>query len=218
MGRRGQKGVDGLIIHDLITLAHRAAIADAVMISGDEDLLEAIESAQASGTRVQLLEIPIGGIARDLLRAVDRRQLLDETFWTTHLQQAMPTPAAAEESAATSALTVAELPSFEPPGGVTMTRPPYAPARRPAWLDEPMPSIDVETIGVEFAHTVLAESDGETIADLLAERPLLPTDLDRRLLRAADRWLSEPQRRALRDAFWITVEAGASADEVGGSR
>src|SRR3954453_15753140 len=69
----GQKGVDGLIIHDLITHAYRRTIDDAVVISGDEDLLDAIESAQAHGTRVHLLEIPIGGIADALLRAVDRR-------------------------------------------------------------------------------------------------------------------------------------------------
>ena len=82
--RDGQKGVDGLIIHDLITHAYRRTIDDAVVLSGDEDLLDAIESAQANGTRVHLLEVPIGGIADGLLRAVDRRGLLDELFWKEH--------------------------------------------------------------------------------------------------------------------------------------
>ena len=78
--RQGQKGVDGLIIHDLITHAYRRTIDDAVVISGDEDLLDAIESAQANGTRVHLLEIPIGGIAEAMLqsgeKSRDRRRIL----------------------------------------------------------------------------------------------------------------------------------------------
>lgn len=88
--RDGQKGVDGLIIHDLITHAYRRTIDDAVVLSGDEDLLDAIESAQANGTRVHLLEIPIGGIADPLLRAVDRRGQLDEQFWKEQFQLIQP--------------------------------------------------------------------------------------------------------------------------------
>lgn len=45
----GQKGVDGLIILDLITLARNRAVDVAVLISGDEDLRESALHAQSFG-------------------------------------------------------------------------------------------------------------------------------------------------------------------------
>jgi uncharacterized LabA/DUF88 family protein len=41
-----QKGVDSLVVTDLIELARNRAIADAVMVSGDEDLRVAVQVAQ----------------------------------------------------------------------------------------------------------------------------------------------------------------------------
>ncbi len=57
-----------------------------MVVSGDEDLLETIESAQTCGTRVRLVEISIGGIGKALVRAVDRRRLVGEAFWQAHLR------------------------------------------------------------------------------------------------------------------------------------
>jgi uncharacterized LabA/DUF88 family protein len=50
-----QKGVDSRIVTDLIDLAQKHAIADAVVVSGDADLAVGIEIAQRSGVRVGLL-------------------------------------------------------------------------------------------------------------------------------------------------------------------
>jgi uncharacterized LabA/DUF88 family protein len=52
-----QKGVDSLIVTDLIELARNKAIADAVLISGDEDLRIAVQVAQTYGVRVHILAI-----------------------------------------------------------------------------------------------------------------------------------------------------------------
>ena len=126
--RDGQKGVDGMIIHDLITLAYRQTIEEAVVISGDEDLLDAIESAQSYGTRVHLLEIPIGGIADALLRSVDRRDTLDESFWRGHLGRREPEQAP---------MPVAPVPAAE---AALVTRSPAglaAEAASPAVQDRP---------------------------------------------------------------------------------
>ncbi|MCS0634418.1 NYN domain-containing protein [Streptomyces sp. LP05-1] len=49
-----QKGVDSLIRSDLETLARHRAISDAALVGGDEDLVSAVEAAQAYGTRVHL--------------------------------------------------------------------------------------------------------------------------------------------------------------------
>jgi uncharacterized LabA/DUF88 family protein len=53
----GQEGVDELLAHDLLTLSRNRAIADAVLLTGDDDLRAAVEEAQSFGVRVQLLGI-----------------------------------------------------------------------------------------------------------------------------------------------------------------
>lgn len=52
-----QKGVDSLIITDMITLARNSAISDAVLVSGDEDLRVGVQQAQEFGVRVHLVGI-----------------------------------------------------------------------------------------------------------------------------------------------------------------
>lgn len=52
-----QKGVDSLIVTDMITLARNRAMADAVLLSGDEDLRVGVQQAQELGVRVHLLGI-----------------------------------------------------------------------------------------------------------------------------------------------------------------
>lgn len=52
-----QKGVDSLIVTDMINLARNRAIADAVLLSGDEDLRVGVQQAQEFGVRVHLLGI-----------------------------------------------------------------------------------------------------------------------------------------------------------------
>ncbi len=52
-----QKGVDSLIVTDMITLARNRAISDAVLVSGDEDLLVGVQQAQEFGVRVHLVGI-----------------------------------------------------------------------------------------------------------------------------------------------------------------
>jgi len=52
-----QKGVDSLIVTDMITLARNRAMANAVLLSGDEDLRVGVQQAQEFGVRVHLLGI-----------------------------------------------------------------------------------------------------------------------------------------------------------------
>lgn len=53
MGR--QKGVDSLIVTDLIALARNQAVTDAVLLSGDKDVRIGVEIAQGYGVRVHLV-------------------------------------------------------------------------------------------------------------------------------------------------------------------
>jgi hypothetical protein len=50
-----QKGVDSLIVTDVIDLARNRAIADAILVTGDEDLRIAVQVAQSFGVRVHIL-------------------------------------------------------------------------------------------------------------------------------------------------------------------
>jgi hypothetical protein len=52
-----QKGVDSLIVTDLIELARLKSISDALLISGDEDVRVGVQIAQSYGVRLHLLGI-----------------------------------------------------------------------------------------------------------------------------------------------------------------
>jgi len=52
-----QKGVDSLIVTDLVELARLKSICDAVLLSGDEDVRIGVQIAQSYGVRVHLLGI-----------------------------------------------------------------------------------------------------------------------------------------------------------------
>src|ERR1700704_5572016 len=93
--RGQQKGVDANIRADMEALARHRAITDAVLIAGDEDMVPAVEAAQAFGVRVHLwgIEPPYGtnqaerlvwesdtgaGLARSFLEPYFARQLAPE--------------------------------------------------------------------------------------------------------------------------------------------
>jgi hypothetical protein len=52
-----QKGVDSLIVTDMITLARNGAMADAVLLTGDEDIRVGVQQAQEYGVKVHLVGI-----------------------------------------------------------------------------------------------------------------------------------------------------------------
>ncbi|MCC6466119.1 MAG: NYN domain-containing protein [Planctomycetes bacterium] len=52
-----QKGVDSLIVTDLINLARNRAMADVLLLTGDEDIRVGVQQAQEFGVRVHLLGV-----------------------------------------------------------------------------------------------------------------------------------------------------------------
>ena len=68
-----QKGVDSLIVTDLVELARNHAITDAVLLSGDEDLRIGVQIAQSYGVRVHLIGIEPsrGSQSHSLLQEAD---------------------------------------------------------------------------------------------------------------------------------------------------
>jgi hypothetical protein len=63
-----QKGVDSMVVSDLIELSRNGAIADAVLLSGDEDMRIAVQLAQAYGARVHLLAV--GDVSRTVSQSL----------------------------------------------------------------------------------------------------------------------------------------------------
>jgi uncharacterized LabA/DUF88 family protein len=76
-----QKGVDSLIVTDLIELARLKSITDALLLSGDEDVRVGVQIAQNYGVRVHLLGI-------EPIRSSQSQQLLQEADTTTEWERA----------------------------------------------------------------------------------------------------------------------------------
>ena len=58
-----QKGVDSLLVTDLIDLARNQAIADAYIVTGDGDMRIAVQIAQGFGVRVHLINLEPAGVS-----------------------------------------------------------------------------------------------------------------------------------------------------------
>src|SRR3984893_87941 len=81
--RGQQKGVDANIRADMEALARHRAITDAVLIAGDEDMVPAVEAAQAFGARIHrwAIEPPYGTTqAERLVWESDTVDVLDSAF------------------------------------------------------------------------------------------------------------------------------------------
>jgi uncharacterized LabA/DUF88 family protein len=81
--RGQQKGVDAQIRADMEALARHRAITDSVLIAGDEDMVPAVEAAQAFGVRVHLwgIEPPYGtNQAERLVWESDTVDVLEAAF------------------------------------------------------------------------------------------------------------------------------------------
>src|SRR6516164_10033125 len=85
--RGQQKGVDAQIRADMEALARHRAITDAILIAGDEDMVPAVEAAQAYGVLVHLwgVEPPFGtNQAERLVWEADTFGELDRAFLEPH--------------------------------------------------------------------------------------------------------------------------------------
>jgi uncharacterized LabA/DUF88 family protein len=208
--RGQQKGVDAQIRADMEALARHGAVTDAVLVAGDEDMVPAVEAAQAFGVRVHLwgIEPPFGtNQAERLVWESDTVEVLDRPFlepYFTRVTPAEPVPHAAL------------APSVPSPSQLFGERPPR-PAVRPAHGGvTPLPSRlgpdreRVEEAGEHVAQKWILTRGEDNIRDLLPG-PILPPVIDKELLVEAEKELGlslrpyQEAREWLRDAFWARV-------------
>jgi uncharacterized LabA/DUF88 family protein len=150
-GRRAQKGVDADLHADMTELARNKAAADFVLLTGDEDLLRAVEEVQKYGVRLHLWGVDSppesSNQSLELIMAADRRRVLDAPFLQA-LYTVIPDPAelaagVAEVAAASEREeAVPELPSEPPSADVPHVPTPaeIAALHKPAAPGKPMPS------------------------------------------------------------------------------
>jgi uncharacterized LabA/DUF88 family protein len=221
--RGQQKGVDAQIRADMEALARHRAITDAILVAGDEDMVPAVEAAQAFGVRVHLwgVEPPYGtNQAERLVWESDTVEVLERSFMEPYFtrQLAEPAQGAASEPAparvgpAIPAQTV-QAPS---PAQVFGERHLSRPFSRPlpvTHLSSARLGPDrerVEEAGEHVAQKWILTRGEDNIRDLLPG-PILPPVIDKELLVDAEKELGlslrayQEAREWLRDAFWARV-------------
>lgn len=229
LGRIGvegeQKGVDLRIGLDMVGHSRNGAIDSIYLLSGDDDLTEAVEEAQAQGVQVTIVAVPAKdglshGVSRHLLRAADALEVISEDVLgntITAVGTSVPLAAHAEVPApATLAkpnpATIPRRPVASSTAAVAYRSgpgtTPYIALEHAQTSDELKSTIDGVVRRTYDAWAVTATPAQH--ADLLSGRPSIPRDLDRALLfdlsaALGDENLSDPVRFNLRARFWDTV-------------
>jgi uncharacterized LabA/DUF88 family protein len=227
--RGQQKGVDAQIRADMEALARHRAITDAILVAGDEDMVPAVEAAQAYGVRVHLwgVEPPYGtNQAERLVWESDTVDVLERSFLEPYFTRQItpdPAPAAAAAAAADASLVRAGQAVPVPTGQVAPSpaqvfgeRHASRPMSRPlpiAHLSAARLGPDrerVEEAGEHVAQKWILTRGEDNIRDLLPG-PILPPVIDKELLVDAEKELGlslrayQEAREWLRDAFWARV-------------
>jgi len=218
--RGQQKGVDAQIRADMEALARHRAITDAVLVAGDEDMVPAVEAAQAFGVRVHLwgIEPPYGtNQAERLVWESDTVEVLDAAFVKPYFTSQPVTEA--EPARLDVQTTAAIVPSPAQLFGERHTSRPAArvgahgPAGPPGAAAATKLGPDrerVEEAGEHVAQKWILTRGEDNIKDLLPG-PILPPVIDKELLVEAEKELGQslrPYQEArewLRDAFWERV-------------
>lgn len=239
LGRFGvdgqQKGVDLRIGLDLVTHARHGAADVFFLVSGDDDLTEAVEEAQVHGVQVVVLAVPstdgkAHGVSRHLVRAADqvvlvREESIDGTVLKVEAPAvttaAQPAPAMAAPSARSVAPSPMDLagkgrPAAAAPsavlaysgttGGSSQVQPGYEA------LDEYDEQID--SVVRKVLDSFRKSAAPQELQAISLSRPSIPRDIDRALLLdLCDALgiydLRDAIRFRLRDHFWEVWEESA---------
>ena len=173
-----QKGVDSLIVTDLIELARNQAISDAVLLSGDGDLRIAVQIAQSFGVRVHLIEIETneGNQSNFLKQEADTTKKWRRDDIQEILSVAIDTDSHLDTSQDN--------------------------------LNSSDGEDDQDDILIQVAAEVagaLSDNDLTTVYENISRNSSIPQENDKTLLKAGkdklERWLEEPEKYTLRDRF-----------------
>lgn len=176
-----QKGVDSLIVTDMIELARLGAISDAILLSGDEDVRVGVQVAQTFGVRVHLLGITPS-------RGSQSKNLIQEADTTTEWDRAM----------------VASFLSIRPAAASESAKAAVPLATESASRNAPVYAKELVTV-VQALCTTLSASDVESLIAFWKEESGIPKEFDSKLLIQARarlaRDLDRDEKRFIRKEF-----------------
>lgn len=106
-----QKGVDSLVVTDLIELARNRAITDAVLLSGDEDLRIGVQIAQSYGLRVHLWGAgnTDKNVSRTLRMEADSFDSIDDEWFVNSFERTPTREADADDASSPWSSTLDEV-------------------------------------------------------------------------------------------------------------
>ena len=227
--RGQQKGVDAQIRADMEALARHRAITDAILVAGDEDMVPAVEAAQAFGVRVHLwgVEPPYGtNQAERLVWESDTVEVLErsfvEPFFTRQLAaEPLPSPGSGQARPGQAGIGLPGSPAPSPAqlfgerhaarqAAAAKAAHASAAAAAAATARRGPDKERVEEAGEHVAQKWILTRGEDNIRDLLPG-PILPPVIDKELLVDAEKELGQSlrsyqeAREWLRDAFWARV-------------
>lgn len=184
-----QKGVDSLIVTDMITLARNAAMSDAVLLSGDEDLRVGVQQAQEYGVRVHLVGIKPARGSQSIF-------LMQEADATYEWEEADISPFLSIRSGESSNT------ALEPPASAPV----------PTNVADKLGEV------ARLIANDVQESELSSLAVLIRSTKQIPKPLDGRLLAraraATGHDLDSKEKRRLRDLFLIACETRVAAGAI----
>lgn len=215
LGRIGftgeQKGVDLRIGLDMVAHARNGAVEVIILVSGDDDLTEAVEEAQVHGVQVIVLAVPDEagqphGVSKHLQRAADGLELFDPDSVDASVTRTIASTPSPEPTVPTPPPSSGVTPPIPTPAQIANQKRliPTAPATTTA---DPTPRLVYSattggpaSMASEFARssdeqtaiidgvvgrvleTWLRSATDKEQADLVAGKPSIPRDVDRALL------------------------------------
>ena len=195
--RGQQKGVDSLIVTDLIELARNRAITDALILSGDEDIKIGVQIAQTFGIRVHLLGIkPARGSQSDnLMMEADTCHEWNEADVARWMH--------CDDVAVTTDLPVRPLAVATETGNTSAVDQPPSGSASPSTLNELQAIVTDEVTNTIEA---LSATDLNRHAEFLDANPgRIHSEIDRRTLASLrnrlNRDLTDTERKEYREAF-----------------
>lgn len=236
-----QKGVDVRLALDLIDAAATGRIATVYLVTGDDDLSEAVDRVQALGVEVVLLVVPtatgdgVTAVADNLMLTADRTQalpagLLDHSIVPV-TTTAPPRPATASTGSVVDLRGDDTATTTAPdPEAVAYPRPvPHPPLAATPKTDPPRPVVVedqvwvrscVDAVADHLAATLSRSASAEELRRIQEARPSIPADVDRVLLHDTALGLRvetvpEHVRRDVRGAFWDALDEVASGQSQG---
>ncbi|TFC26593.1 NYN domain-containing protein [Cryobacterium sp. TMT1-3] len=229
LGRVGvegeQKGVDLRIGLDMVGHSRNGAVDTMYLLSGDDDLTEAVEEAQALGVQVTILAVPARtgghhGISRHLILAADDLDVIDVGLLDASVRAAS---AVLAHSTPSPQVNIAQ----SQPSPADIARVLTVPPRITSAFDQALPvarslaahlqqnlaelSPTIEHVATKtFDAWATTASDAQKV-ELRNGRPSIPRDLDRALLvdlsgAMGEDTLSDAVRVELRAEFWDAVD------------